>query len=249
MKLARLAAIAGAFVLGAHGAEAQQTADLNNPAPFGPPVEDEHVWVHGILDQLEGRVGDAGTNLRWMGEAWAGPDEWKVWVKSEGERTNAGRVEDGQQEIYYSKPISTYWNVQVGGRYDLDSGPGRGWGAIGIEGLAPRFFHISATAYAGEKGVAGKVEGSYDQLITNRLIFQPEAELNVYSENDPARRIGSSFSDIDAGLRLRYEITRKFAPYIGVVWEQKFGKTADLARAAGETAGDVRFAVGVRSWF
>lgn len=248
MRPALLAASAGAITLAAHAAAAQQATDQNNPAPFGQPVADEAVYTHLLIDQLEGRIGD-GTNLRWMSQAWAGPDEWKVWAKSEGERTSAGRVEDGQQELFFSKPISTYWDVQVGGRYDLDSGPGRTWAAIGLEGLAPRFFNVSATFYAGEKGVAGKVEGSYDQLITNRLIFQPEAELNVYSENDPARRIGSGFSDLDAGLRLRYEITRKFAPYVGVAWEQKFGKTADLVRAAGETAGDVRFAFGVRSWF
>jgi copper resistance protein B len=248
MRTALLAAIAGAVALGAHGAQAQPVADPNNPAPYGPPVADEMVFAHLLVDQLEGRVGD-GTNLRWMSQAWAGPDEWRVWAKSEGERTSAGGVEDGQQELFFSKPISTYWDLQIGGRYDLDSGPGRGWAAIGIEGLAPRFFNVSATLYAGQKGVAGKVEGSYDQLITNRLIFQPEAELNLYSQDDRARRIGSGFSDIDAGLRLRYEITRKFAPYVGVVWEQKFGRTADFVRAAGEKAGDVRFAVGVRAWF
>jgi copper resistance protein B len=240
--------VAGTAALVARGAEAQQIANPNDPAPFGPPVADEVVYAHVLVDQLEGRIGD-GTNLRWMGQAWAGPDEWRAWAKSEGERKSNGRVEDGQQEIYYSKPISTYWDVQIGARYDLDSGPGRGWAAIGIEGLAPRFFNVSATFYAGQKGVAGKVEGSYNQLITNRLIFQPEAEVNLYGQDDRVRRIGAGFSDIDAGLRLRYEIIRKFAPYVGVVWEQKFGRTADFVRAAGEKAGHVRFAIGVRSWF
>lgn len=249
MRPALVLTLACVLALGAEAAEAQPTADPNNPAPFGQPVPDEQVWTHLFIDQIEGRVGAGGTNLRWETEGWVGPDEGKAWVKSEGERTSRGRVEDGQQELYYSKPISTYWDLQVGGRYDLDSGPGRGWGAIGIEGVAPRFFRFSATAYAGEKGLAGKVMGSYDQLITNRLILEPEAELNLYSENDPARMIGSGVSDLDAGLRLRYEITRKFAPYIGVVLEQKFGKTADLVRAAGERTSDVRFAVGVRSWF
>ncbi|MBV8682471.1 MAG: copper resistance protein B, partial [Caulobacteraceae bacterium] len=145
--------------------------------------------------------------------------------------------------------ISTWWNILVGGRYDLDSGPGRGWGAIGIEGIAPWLFHVSATAYAGEKGAAAKVQVSYDQLITNRLILEPEAELKAYSQTDRARRIGAGASDLDAGLRLEYQVTRKVAPYVGVVWEQTSGKTADLVQAAGEPRGDVLFAVGLRSWF
>jgi copper resistance protein B len=226
---------------GVRAADMPPAGAPNDAAPYGSPVEDEMAQAHLLFDQLEGRLGD-GDQFRWETEGWAGTDEAKAWFRSEGERTSSGRVEDGQQELFFAKPISTWWNLQVGGRYDLDSGPGRGWGAIGIEGLAPRFFRVAATAYAGEKGAAGKVEVSYDQLITNRLILQPEGELNLYSENDPARRIGSGFSDLDAGLRLRYEITRRFAPYVGVVWEQTFGKTADLT-------GAVRVAGGVRSWF
>ena len=241
---------AGAVAILAASAAVGQTAgaDPNNPAPFGRPVDDQHIWVHGMFDQFEARIQNGDTGFRWDGETWAGPDEWRVWLKSEGELTR-GTVSDGQTEAYFSKPISTYFDVQVGGRYDLDSGPGRGWGAIGIEGLAPGFFKVAATAYAGDHGVAGKVKASYDQLLTNRLILQPEAEVNLYSQDDPARNVGSGFSDLDAGLRLRYEITRKFAPYVGVTWEQKFGRTADLTRAAGERASDVRFTAGIRSWF
>ena len=224
-------------------------ADLNNPAPFGSPVGDEQVYTQLFINQLEGRIGDGGTDFRWETEGWTGTDELRLQFRSEGERLSSGRVEDGQQELFVAKPISTWWNLQVGGRYDLDSGPGRAWGAIGIEGLAPRFFHVAATAYAGEKGLASKVEVSYDQLITNRLILEPEGELNAYSENDPARRIGSGFSDLDAGLRLQYQVTRKVAPYIGVAWEQTFGKTADLVRADHESPGATRFVVGLRGWF
>jgi copper resistance protein B len=248
------AALVGAAALAcaASGADAADTpppvGDLNNPAPFGSPVADEQVYTQLFIDQLEGRIGD-GTELRWETEGSTGSDAWKVQFRSEGERTSSGTVEDGQQELFLTKPVSTYWNVQTGLRYDLDSGPGRAWSAIGIEGLAPRFFHVSATAYAGEKGLAGKVEVAYDQLITNRLALEPEGELNAYSENDPARRLGSGVSDLDAGLRLQYQITRRFAPYVGVVWEQTFGETAHLVRAADEKPGDVRFAVGLRSWY
>ena len=226
---------------------AAPTAASASPAPYGSPVNDEQVWAHLVVDQLEARIARGDTGLRWQAQAWAGPDEWRIWLKSEGEATRHG-VEDGQQEAYFSKPVSTYWDVQVGGRYDLDSRPGRAWAAIGVEGLAPRFFNVDATAYAGQKGLAGKLEVSYDQLITNRLVLQPKAELNLYGQNDPARLVGAGVSDLDAGLRLRYEITRKFAPYVGVTWEQGFGRTADLMRRAGRGAGAVRFTVGLATW-
>ncbi len=244
-----LAAGLAAVALAGGAARAQtMTVDPNSAAPYGPPVADEHVWVHGMLDQFEGRLAGGDSGLRWDGEAWAGPDEWRVRLKSEGEVAN-GKVSDGQTEAYFDKPISTYFDVQVGGRYDLDSGPGRGWGAIGIEGLAPGFFKVAATAYAGDHGFAGKAMVSYDQLLTNRLVLQPEAEINLYSQGDPARKLGSGLSDLDAGLRLRYEITRKFAPYVGVTWERKFGLTAELVRAGGERASDVRLTLGAAAWF
>ena len=247
--LEKAPAALAAVALAAAAAHAQTTpVDPNSAAPYGPPVADEHIWIHGMLDQFEGRLAGGDSGLRWDGEAWAGPDEWRVTLKSEGELTR-GAVSDGQTEIYVSKPISTYFDIQIGGRYDLDSGPGRGWGAIGIEGLAPGFFKVSVTAYAGDHGLAGKAMVSYDQLLTNRLVLQPEAEVNLYSQDDPARKVGSGLSDLDAGLRLRYEITRKFAPYVGVTYERKFGRTADLPRAAGERSADVRFTVGTRAWF
>lgn len=250
-------AAACAVALGAAGAYAQvaagpnnPVADQNNPTPYGPAMEDNRVWAHLLINQLEARLGNGGADLRWQTQGWVGTDDWRIWVKDEGERMSDGRVEDGQLEAFVSKPISTYWDVQVGGRYDADSGPGRGWAAIGIEGLAPRFFNVGATAYAGAKGLAGKLEVSYDQLLTNRLILQPEAEADFYSEDDPVRKVGSGLSDIDAGIRLRYEITRKIAPYIGVAWQPVFGRTADFARAAGENTGSaVRFAVGITNWF
>jgi copper resistance protein B len=255
MNAALFPAVACAVALGAVGAkaqvaQAQAVADPNNPSPYGEMADEPMVWAHLMVDQLEARLGGGGADLRWQTQGWVGMDDWRIWLKDEGERTSDGRIDDGQFEAFVSKPISTYWDVQVGGRYDLDSGPGRGWAAIGIEGLAPRFFNVSATAYAGTKGLAGKLEVSYDQLITNRLILEPEGEIDVYSEDDPARRIGAGFSDVDAGLRLRYEVTRKLAPYIGVAWQQDFGRTADFERAAGEdTRNVIRFAIGIRSWF
>jgi copper resistance protein B len=240
---------AGALMVLAAGAAFGQSlpADSDNPAPFGPPVDDQHIWVHGLLDQFEARVDGRDTSLRWDGEAWLGPDAWRIWLRSEGEITH-DQLTDGQTEVLLSRPISTYVDVLVGGRYDLDSLPGRGWGAFGVNWLAPGSIAISAMGYAGD-GVAGRVKASFDQMLTNRLILQSQAEINLYGQRDPTRRIGAGLSDLDAGLRLRYEVTRKFAPYVGVSWQQVFNETALLTRSAGQSTDDVRFTVGVRTWF
>src|SRR5438067_420179 len=134
--------------------------------------------------------------------------------------------------------------------HDIDSRPTRNWGALGIQGLAPYFFDVELTGYvSGEGHLATKLEGSYDLLLTQRLILQPQVKVNLYSKADPVRMVGAGFSHIDTGLRLRYEFSRNFAPYLGVVYEGKFGQTASLAKRAGESTGDFRFAFGVRIWF
>ena len=241
----------GSIALSLAGAAHGQAAlGATAAAPFGPPVDDQRVYIHGLFDQLEGRLGGGDNVFRWEGEAWAGTDLSRLWIKSEGEVDSHGAVSDGQQEVFYDRPVSTYFDLQGGVRYDADSGPGRSWAALGIEGLAPYFFKVSATGYIGDRGrYAAKLMASYDQLITNRLVVEPEAEINLYAKDDPARRIGAGLSDLDAGLRLRYEITRKFAPYIGLTYEQKFGSTASFVRAAGERSSDVRFTTGLRTWF
>jgi copper resistance protein B len=249
MSAHRLLVASATGLLVALGAARAQTpgADPNVAAPFGKPVEDQSIFGHVLIDQLEWRFGEERSFV-WDGQAWAGTDLDRVWFKSEARITN-GDVEDGIHEALYSRAISTYFDLQAGIRYDLDSRPSRGWAAFGIQGLAPGFFNVEATAYASDAGhLAARFRGSHDMLITQRLIFQPEFELNLYSKSEPRRGVGSGLSDFELGLRLRYEITRKFAPYIGVEFEDKFGKTADLARREDETVDDVRLVFGIRLW-
>jgi len=250
MTARRFATAFGASLLAAAGAAKAQTpgADPNVAAPFGPPVEDQRIYVHGLLDQFEARIGTENS-FRWDGQAWAGTDTNRLWFKSEGTVTN-GRVGDGSHQLLYDRPITTYFDLQGGIRYDIDSGPSRGWAAFGIQGLAPQWFDVEATAYVSDSGhFAARLTTFYDVLLTQRLILEPQIELNFYSKSDPGRTIGPGLSDLDAGLRLRYEFTRKFAPYIGVVFEDKFGGTAAFARRQGESVNDVRFVFGIRSWF
>lgn len=236
------------FLVAAQPALAEMSMEPSEAAPFGAPVDDQHVFYHLLVDQLEGRFGKEAS-FKWEGEAWAGTDMNRVVLRSQGELSK-GRVEDGQQELFYARPISTYFNVLGGARYDLDSAPGRGWAAIGVEGLAPQFFHVSATGYMSDRGhFASKLEGSYDLLLMQYLVLQPQIELNLFSKDDFKRGVGSGLADLDTGIRLRYEITRKCAPYIAMTYVNKFGRTADWARAAGEETSALRFSVGIRTWF
>ena len=238
---------AGAQVIGT----GLSSSTLNGAAPYGSPIRDNRLYFHGVLDQFEGRVGD-GQYFRWDGEAWAGDDWNRIWLKSEG-RDNVdrqGKVSDGDQELLYDRPISRYFDVQAGARYDLDSSRGRTWAALGIEGLAINFWNVQATVYASDDGhYALRTNASYDLYVTQRLVLQPQLETNWYTTEDRSRGIGGGLSDIDAGLRMRYEISRKFAPYVGVAYQRYFGGTESLTREQGGRVNDVRFVFGVRLWY
>jgi len=220
------------------------------PDSMQSSMNDDPIFAHLLFDQLEGRSNGPDNELRWDAEGWAGTDHNRLWLKSEGFFNEHGKVEDGDHEVLYDRPVTTYFDLQGGLRYDLDSGPQRWWAAFGIEGLAPQFFNLQATAYARDAGhFAGRVVASYDLLLTQRLIAQPEIELNFYSKKDPARAIGTGLSEIDTGLRIRYELSRKFAPYVGVAYNGKFGETAGFVRDEGEIVNDLRVVFGFRVWY
>ena len=225
---------------------ATMSAVAEEPMPPMPAMADTAIFMHGVLDQFESRT-DA---FRWSGEAWVGGDRDKLWLKSEGFVLGRGNVEDGRHELLYDRAISAYADLQAGVRVDWDSGAGRTWAALGVHGMAPLFFNYEATAYFGDRGrAAARLAVSHDIALTQRTILQPLVELNFYSKSDPTRGLGSGLSDIDTGLRLRYEIARKIAPYVGIAYAGKFGETAQMARRAGDTTGGVHFVFGIRSWF
>ncbi len=202
-----------------------------------------------MLDRLEVSDADPGTALGWEGMAWIGGDVQRLWLRTEGEAVS-GRVEHGDVEVLYGRGVRAWWDVVAGVRHDIGEGPSRTWGAFGVQGLAPYKFEVAATAYVGQGGrTAARVEAEYDTLFTNRLILQWRAEANAYSKSDPLGGIGSGVSTLEAGLRLRYEVTRQFAPYIGIEHERAFGNTADLRRVGGHGAGDTRVVAGLRLWF
>ena len=178
-----------------------------------------------------------------------GRDYNKLVLKAEGE-VEDGKLQDARTEAVWSHAISTFWDTQLGLRYDSGVGPNRTWLAAGVQGLAPYWFEVDAAAYVGSGGrTALRLSADYELLVTQRLIVQPRIEANFYGKSDPARDIGKGLSDITTGVRVRYEFSRQFAPYIGVEWANRFGQTADLARAAGEQTRNTRYVAGVRFWF
>lgn len=202
-----------------------------------------------LFDQLEWRNTAAGNAAVWDAEGWYGGDNDKVWLRSEGERAG-GTTQNARADVLWDHTFARWWSLQAGGRQDFGGGPARTWAALGIQGLAPYWFDTEATFYVGEEGrTAVRLKTEYDLLLTQRLILQPEGEANLYGKADPARQLGSGLSDLEIGLRLRYEVRREIAPYIGVVWSRSFGRTADLVRESGGDASDVQFVAGLRAWF
>jgi len=191
---------------------------------------------------------DRRTGLQWDGQFWVGRDLDKLWIKSEGERV--GGRSDGKVEAFWNRTISPFWDLQVGARRDFGTGPKRNWGAIGLQGVAPYNIETEVTAYVGGSGrTALALKAEYDLLLTQRLVLTPEIEASVYGKDDKARDIGAGLSDASFSLRLRYEITREVAPYVGVSFGRKFGRTASYASEEGESRSERAIMAGVRIWF
>ncbi len=202
-----------------------------------------------LFDQLERRNTAEGNAAVWDAEGWYGGDYNKVWLRSEGERVG-GTTQNARADLLWDYTFARWWSMQAGGRQDFGRGPSRTWAAIGVQGLAPYWFDIETTFYVGEQGrTAVRLKSEYELLFTQRSILQAEGEANLYGKADPARQLGSGLSDLEIGLRLRYEVRREFAPYVGVVWSRAFGGTADRVRESGGNASDVQFVAGLRAWF
>lgn len=237
------------------GAAVPPLTDEDRAAAFpqdlhGHTVHDRAINYFVLFDQLEWQKdGDATQGVNWDFKAWIGGDLNRIWIHSEG-ASEQSRLEEGEVHVTYGRAFSRWWDVVAGVRRDTRPGPGQTWGTVGIQGLAPQWFEVQATLYVGESAATlARLEVEYELLVTNRLVLQPLVELSVYGKAIPERRIGAGVSSAEAGLRLRYEVRREFAPYVGLVWHRRFGGTADFSRAAGEDVGGWRIAAGVRTWF
>ncbi|OOK99398.1 copper resistance protein CopB [Pseudomonas syringae pv. actinidifoliorum] len=215
----------------------------------GHQVHDSAINSYFVADKLEWQDANDGSALAWDLSGWIGGDIDRLLLRSEGERTN-GKTEEAEVQALWGHAISSSWDVVAGARQDFKPGAPQTWAAFGLQGQAISDLDVQATAFIGEAGqTAARLEADYDLLLTNDLILQPTGELNFYDKNDPQRGNGSGLSTSELGLRLRYEITPQFAPYVGVTWNRSYGKTADYAREDDEDVAEARLVVGLRLWF
>lgn len=227
--------------------------DADRAAAF-PEVA--HAMEHGdgvnsylLLNRLEAWDAGHGSGQGWEAEGWVGTDLDRLWLRSEGER-GGGSTEAADLELLYGRSVSPWWDVVAGLRHDFAPGDSQAWVAFGVQGLAPYMFEVALTGYVGGSGrTALEAEIEYELLLTNRLVLQPTLEATAHGQDDAARGVGAGLSSVEAGLRLRYEFHRQFAPYVGVVHERAFGDSAELRAAAGHAPRDTRIVAGIRIWF
>lgn len=207
-----------------------------------------------IADQFEYRNIKGTDVLRWDMQGWRGTDYNKIWVKFEGEDELSSNVGEMELQALYSRSVTAFWDFQIGARYDAAYGtnsPGdRAFAVIGFQGLAPYWFEMEPAVFVSDKGdISARLVATYDMLFTQRLILQSRFESNIAASEVREYDIGKGINDVQLGLRLRYEMHRKFAPYVGVDWSRKMGDTAKFTRAEGGDVDSFSLVTGIRFWF
>jgi copper resistance protein B len=205
--------------------------------------------VSQVMANLAEYQAGRGGGYRWEGQASVGGDIDRFVLTSEGEGSRRHGLDSAELQALYSRAIDPYFNLQAGVRQDF-APLGRTYATVGFQGLAPYWFDVQGALFLSTRGeLLGRFEATYDLLLAQKLILQPRVELNLAGQDTAQTQTGSGLSNAELGLRLRYEIRREFAPYIGVSYDQKVGKTADYARMRGEDPATVSFVAGIRAWF
>ncbi|TXH61205.1 MAG: copper resistance protein B [Thiothrix sp.] len=211
-------------------------------------MNDDPVLTKVMIDRFEVRDTEHGKPVILEADAWFGKSIDKLWLKTDVEALD-GEVEEAQLQVLYNRAISPFWDLQAGVRHDFKPAK-RTWAALGVQGTAPYFIETKASAFLGEQGQAAiSLSAEKEVMLTQKTVLIPELALNLYGKDDHELGVGSGLADLNLGLRLSYEIEREFAPYIGVNWSKKFGKTADMAEHHGEKTQDTQFLVGIKAWF
>lgn len=237
--------VAAATLSAQHNHDAVPTA-ANDPAAIAAAAEEARREMGGQVisfiqaDRLEYQTSGGSGRFLWEGQGWVGTDFNRLWIKTEGERNlEEGRTEDAEIQALYSRPISSFFDVQAGVRQDFTPGARRTFGVVGIQGLAPYWFEIDTALFISQDGdVSARFETEYDLRFTQRLILQPRAELNLAFQDVPRLGFDAGLTAFEGGARLRYEFRRQAAPYVGFSWERLAGEPGRLA-----------FVAGLRLWF
>ena len=218
------------------------------PLP-GHQVHDRAMNWAVTVDKLEYQNFENSHALNWNATAWVGGDIDRLWLRTEGEREQ-GKTHKAELQALWGHAVSPWWELVAGVRQDLKPASGQTWAGFGIQGTPLYGLELQATAYAGERQqTALRLEAAYAMLLTNRWILEPTLEANLYGRNDAGREQGAGLADSEVGMRLRYEVTRGFAPYLGVSFNRLHGNRADQAREDGEDLGQTRLVAGIRLRF
>lgn len=250
-RLPAAAVLAASFLACAAGWPGAARADLVlSPGSPGAPIHDDPLRVHLGLDRLEWRArkgADDGPLLDARG--WAGRDRNKLGFRLEGAAAG-GKVTDAEARLLYGRMVATFWDLTAGLRHEAKPGPASTGAVLGVTGLAPQRFEVDADAFVSERGeLAARLEAERDLRFTQRVAVRPRLELNVAGPGAEERGVGAGVGSVALGLRLRYEVRRELAPYLGVTWTRRTGRTAGLARDAGEDVSETAWVAGVRAWY
>ncbi|SHK47439.1 copper resistance protein B [Rhodothermus profundi] len=213
----------------------------------------ENTLAFILFDLLETQPRLEGRPVQWDLDAWVGKMYNRLWIRSEGEALTSQQGGEAEFQALYSRVIAPFWDLQIGVRMDVAYGEEtrtRAHLVFGLEGLAPYWFEFEPLFYVSQDGdLAASLVASHDLFITQRLILQPRLEMLAAAQNVPEWGIGRGLNRIDFGLRLRFELVREFAPYIGFNWSRLYGSAASLARREGEAARTSGIVAGVRLWY
>ncbi len=223
-----------------------------------PPIEDSPIRAYFLVDQLEhttaryagGKQRDDALRFNTLG--WIGGDYNRVWVYTEGTKPYNGKLEDVDFQVLYGRLVAPFWDLQAGVRYfkPRAGAPSSNSVVFGIQGLMPYRFEVQAAAFVTERGkVSGRAELEYELLLTQRWVLQPRFATNFALQEVREQGIGRGLNDVEVGVRLRYEVMREFAPYVGASWQNRYGGAARFARERGEATDGWRLVAGVRVWF
>ncbi len=238
-------------------AVAERDTEIVPPPPeeWPEPIKDNRPFWFLLIDRLEYDVNEGPDTILWDAQGWIGNDYNKLWVRTEGEqKVSDDKGGEAEFQALYSRLVAPFWYFQVGGRYDKlygsGSDPSRGFGVIGLQGLVPYRYEVVTALFVSDDGDASaRLEAEYELLFTQRLIAQPRFETNIAVQEAEKFGVGQGFNDVELGLRLRYEIRREFAPYIGISWTRLFSDTAAIARSEEEEVSNLAFVAGLRMWF
>ena len=242
--------VCGTLLLGGGPASGQETPQTGAPAEWAMPLLEPQIVTFVQADRLEGRASEAERGYLLDLQGWVGTDASKFWAKIEGDGVVGGALEELEVQALYSRMVGSFFDLQLGVRQDVSADEPRTHAVVGVQGLAPYWFEVDAAAFVSHTGdVTARVEAEYELLFTQRLVLQPRIELNAAFQDVEALGLGAGLSSAEAGLRLRYEIRREMAPYVGISWQRAYGGTADFARAAGAGVAGAAVVAGLRLWY